>query len=163
MEESNKEKIKRFDTTFGIVVASVIGFLLNLLANVYYDLFITHGKSWSEISHAQVYFASFFLLAMFVFLQFFIRDYRNNFELNLSLVKRFGNYFFYKYGPGRWIRVISGVYILVLLVVFVIGLYLALAMAIGYPMATLIFVLIVLAYYIRKKSKKEDPSTAIKF
>lgn len=154
MEENEKEKIKRLDATFGIIVAAVMGFLLNLLANAYYDLFITSLIKWEEINQSQIFYISLSLIGLFGFLLFFINDYRNEFGINKSFFKRYVNYFFYKFGPGKIIGFIFGVYTLLFLLVLMIMTFIFIAEIGGILAAISIFFLILILSYSKDKREK---------
>ncbi len=152
--ESNKEKIRRFNVTLGIFVAAILGFLLNLLANLYYSIFITHTLKWSGADHVQVYGILLIFLALVCFLKFFIDDYENDFELNTSFFKRYINYFFYKFTPGKFIRVALGIYISLTLISLLIGLYFFIASIAGYIITNVIVVVILISFLYRRRTSK---------
>lgn len=156
MQEENKEKNKRFDFTFGIIIAAVIGFLLNLLANIYYDIFIVNSLKWENIDQTQFVGILLALIGMFGFLQFFIDDYRNEFKINKSFLKRFKDYFFYQYMPGRWLRIITGIYLGLILFAILVGLYYLMATFTGYIVATLVFLAAFYKIYRKEKLKSKD-------
>jgi len=89
MEEGKFEQKKRADVVIGIAIAAIAGFILNLLANLYYDLFIIETTVWAKVNHFQVICVSLALLGLIGFLEFFIFDYKNNFEVNKSFLKRY--------------------------------------------------------------------------
>jgi hypothetical protein len=151
MKDGDKEKIKRFDFVFGVIIASIISFFINLLSNIYYDLFVNHSTSWDKIDHFQVYFILLILLALFGFLEFFISDYKNPAEVNQSLFIRYKNYFFYEFTPGKIIRIISGLYISLILLVILICVYFILAEAQGYIVTSSIFIFILFIAYLKEK------------
>lgn len=136
-EGSSLEQKKRVDAVLGIMLAAVLGFVLNVLANVYYAMFITHQTTWNRVDHIQLYGFGFVLVALLGFLDFFIYDYENKVEVNRSFLKRYLNYFFYSFTAGKVIRVIVGLYITFILIGFVVALYFGLAVQVGYILATL--------------------------
>jgi hypothetical protein len=153
MDENSIERAKRIDTVLGVAVASAIGFILNLLGNLYYGLFITESISWGQVNHMQVYGIVLALVGLAGFLKFFIDDYGNKLEVNRSLIARFARYFFYDYAPGKAIRIIGGGYLLFVLFGFLISFYVLVANAIGYPLATLAFILAALALYLYNRRR----------
>lgn len=153
MKQEDKEKIKRFDFSFGIIVASVIGFLLNLLANIYYDVSITHSLTWNKVDQTQFVGIILALIGMFGFLQFFIDDYKNELKINKSFLKRFQDYFFYQYAPGKWIRRITGFYLIVVLIIIMALLYYLMASITGHIIATLTFGLAIFKVHREDKLK----------
>jgi hypothetical protein len=153
MEPDNKEKIRRFNVTLGIFVAAILGFLLNLLANLYYGMFVMHSLKWSQVDHMQVYGITLLFLALVGFLKFFIDDYENTMELNTGFFKRYANYFFYKFTPGKFIRIVLGIYILLIIVSFLIGAYFFLIEINGYIVAAITLAVIPVLFY-HKKNKQ---------
>lgn len=130
------ERRKREDVVFGVVIAAIIGFLTNLLAMAYYDRFVTKAVTWAQMDHFQIYGIALLLVGLVGFLRFFIEDYQNRTQLSPSLVKRFGNFFFYRFTPGRFLRMAVGVYLLFVALGFGITLYVFVAQSIGYLLAT---------------------------
>jgi hypothetical protein len=157
--ESNKEKIRRFNVTLGIFVAAILGFLLNLLANLYYAIFITHSLKWGNVDHLQVYGIVLLFLALVGFLKFFIDDYENDFEMNTNFLKRYINYFFYKFTPGKFIRVALGIYISLILISILIGLYFFLASIAGYIITNVIVLVILIFFLYQRKRSKQNKLT----
>ena len=155
MEEGKFEQKKRADVVIGIAIAAIAGFILNLLANLYYDLFIIETTVWAKVNHFQVICVSLALLGLIGFLEFFIFDYKNNFEVNKSFLKRYLNYFFYNFTPGKIIRVISGLYVSAILVGFTIIIYIFMAKSAGYYIATGVFLAAFLKIYLEEREKKK--------
>lgn len=152
-EENSIERAKRIDTVLGVAVASAIGFMLNLLGNLYYGIFVVGNVSWAQVNHTQVYGIVLALIGLAGFLKFFIDDYGNKLEVNRSLVTRFLRYFFYDYAPGKAIRIIGGGYLLVVLGGFLVSFYIFLAGSIGYLLATLAFLLAALALFLYNRRR----------
>lgn len=152
--ENQNEQKKRFDTVVGILIASVLGFVLNLSANLYYDLFISKAVTWDKINHFQVLGLGLSFVGIIGFLQFFIDDYRNNVEMNKTYWKRFSNYFFHEFRAGRYIRVAMGWYLLFCVAALLLGLYFFLGAFIGYGYATVLFAVMFLSEYIKNKKTK---------
>jgi hypothetical protein len=150
MEPDSGEKIRRADVVWGIVVASAIGFLLNLLGNVYYGLFIVHTITWGKVDHTQIYWIGAVLLALVGFLEFFIEDYKNDLRLNISLFQRYINFFFYRFTLGRIIRVAAGIYMLLILFAILIGIYVIIGTTTNYIIATLVVLAASIAAYIKE-------------
>lgn len=157
--EDNKEKIRRFDVILGIFVAAILGFLLNLLANLYYAIFITHSLKWSQADHVQVYGIVVLFLALIGFLKFFIDDYENDFEFNTSFFKRYVNYFFYKFTPGKFIRVALGIYISLTLISILVGLYFFIASIAGYIITNVIVLVILISFLYQRKTSQLNKLT----
>lgn len=91
-KKEKKEKIQRTASAAGIVVASIIGFSLNVYANMYYDLFVTGNEQFSNMNTLSI--ALLFIILMYAisFLQFLVYDYEN--ELNLDR-PFWGRYLYY--------------------------------------------------------------------
>jgi hypothetical protein len=158
-EESERlEHKKREDAVLGIIVASALGVVLNLLSNLYYELFIVRRLTWDKVDHMQVYGLGLLLVAFVGFLKFFILDYKNGLELDRSFLKRFSNYFFYEFRPGKIIRVIFGLYMLFILVGLLILSYILMAQVTGYIIATLVFLLAVGSEYIKSRKRQNQMS-----
>lgn len=151
MVDYAKEKNKRFDLTFGIIIAALVGFLLNLLANLYYDLFIVHSVVWEKVDHTQVFGMVLGLIGMFGFLQFFIEDYKNELRISKTFLKRFYEYFFYHFTPGKWMRILTGIYVVLVLLIIIVGLYFVMASFTGYIPATLMSVIVFIRVYWEEK------------
>lgn len=156
MEDSDKEKIKRFDFVFGVIIASTISFFINLLSNIYYDLFINHSTSWDKVDHFQVYFILLILLALFGFLEFFISDYKNPIEVNQSLFIRYKNYFFYEFTPGKVIRIMVGLYILLIIIGILISIFILMTQISGYIITTILFLVIFAVVYLKERKTRFD-------
>jgi hypothetical protein len=115
----------------GITTAAVLGFLLNLLANLYYGLFVVKTIAWDEVDSTQASLIIFLLFGVLGFLQFFIDDYKNELDLNKSFWDRYIKYFFYNFSFGKIIRVVSGIYLLIVLFTLFIALAIVLFAVIG--------------------------------
>lgn len=156
---NNEEKIeqkKRTDTVIGIVLASAFGLALNLIANLYYDLFVIHAITWADVDRFQVLAIVLVTVAMVGFLDFFIHDYKNDLEVNKSLWKRYSNYFFYEFTPGKILRVIFGVYMLLILGGFLILFYITLLQVWGFWTATSAFAGGSLLAYIKERRQRQS-------
>lgn len=155
MDKDKIEQKKRTDTVIGIAIATIAGFILNLLANLYYDLFITGATTWAKVNHPQVYGVLLALLGLIGFFEFLIFDYKNGLEVNKSFLKRYWHYFFYNFTPGKIIRFIVGLYVSLTLIGFVILIYVFSANFTGYPTATLIFLAAFLKIYLEEIQKRK--------
>lgn len=90
---NEKEKIERTTFVLGIFSAGVIGLVLNIYANVYYDVLVTGDKQFSSLSTPSIVFPTLALILVTAFLQFLIYDYQNEINLNRPFLKRFFDYF----------------------------------------------------------------------
>ena len=153
--EDKIEQKKRTDLVIGIAVAAVVGFVLNLLANLYYDLFITGTLIWDKVNHSQVYAVTLALVGLIGLLEFFIYDFKNDLEVNKSFLKRYFNYFFYNFTPGKIIRIVAGIYIFSVLIGFMILFYILIAKFSGYLMATVVFLVAFLKIFLEERQKRK--------
>jgi hypothetical protein len=154
MKEDKIEQKKRTDLVIGIAVAAVIGFVLNLLANLYYDIFITGTLTWNKVNHTQVYAITLALVGLIGLLEFFIYDYKNDLEENKGFLKRYFNYFFYNFTPGKIIRIIAGLYVSSVLIGLMVLLYAVMAIFSGYLMTTAVFLAAFLKIYLDERQKR---------
>lgn len=148
------EQKKRTDTVIGIVLASAFGLALNLIANLYYDLFVIHSITWANVDRFQVLAIGLVTVAMVGFLDFFIHDYKNDLEVNRSLWRRYSNYFFYEFTPGKILRVIFGIYMLLVFGGFLIFFYITLLEVWGFWSATGLFAVSIIGAYIKERRSK---------
>lgn len=109
-EKEQKEKIERTTFVLGIFSASIIGFVLNLYANIYYDVFVTGDKQFGKMSEAGIIFPTFALIFTIGFLQFLIYDYKNELNLNRPFFDRFFYYFDKVFWVGRMAAKFDKVY-----------------------------------------------------
>lgn len=87
-DDSKKEYKKRFDFVFGAIVAALLGFVVNIFSNIYYDVLM---KGDYSMKYDAPYF-SFYITIVFLtigFLRFFIYDYKNDFSFDISFIDRF--------------------------------------------------------------------------
>jgi len=120
MSAPKKEKKRRSDIIFGILLASTLGVVLNLFSSLYYDLFVTKTIKWPNVNQQHVVIWFFILLATWGFISFFVYDYENEFKMNISFWKRFTDYFFNSFRPMRVLRFLVGVYLMIFLVFLIL-------------------------------------------
>jgi hypothetical protein len=144
---------KRTDTVLGILIASALGFVLNLLANVYYDVFVTKTVSWGSVDRNQIIFIPLALVGLIGFLQFFIYDFKNDLEINKNFWLRFANYFFFKFKLGRILSWIMGLYLILLGLAILIGIYVLMSSKVGYSWTTILFLVIFLYHYEQNRKR----------
>ncbi|XLQ19723.1 MAG: hypothetical protein ACKUBY_03970 [Candidatus Moraniibacteriota bacterium] len=154
VQNQEKEKKDRIYAVWGIVIGSFLGLLLTLFANAYYDVFVTGNESWGTIDHRQVYSWVAMIIAIWGFLGFFIYDYKNNLNVNIAFWKRFFKYFFQKSTPSRIIRIITGLYVLLIIICVLVLIYIYTVEKFGFWIATSIYVIVIINEYIREKKKK---------
>lgn len=92
-ETKQKERIERTTFVLGIFSAGVMGFILNIFANVYYDVLVTGEKQFSKLDQPSLIFSFLGLVFVTAFLQFLIYDYQNEINLNRPFLRRFFDYF----------------------------------------------------------------------
>lgn len=92
-EKEEKEKIQRTTFVLGIFSASIIGFVLNIYANVYYDVYVAGKEQFSNFSQFSIVLPFLILILVVAFLHFLIYDYQNEINLNRPFLKRFFDYF----------------------------------------------------------------------
>ncbi|MEI6835410.1 MAG: hypothetical protein WCK59_01130 [Candidatus Falkowbacteria bacterium] len=114
-----KEKKRRSDIIFGIILASTLGVLLTLFSNLYYDVVITKIVKPNEVDWNHIFIWFFILLATWGFISFFVYDYENEFKMNISFWKRFTDYFFNSFRPMRILRFLAGVYLMIFSVLLI--------------------------------------------
>jgi len=153
MEENQIEKKKRLDTVLGIIVAAILSFMVDLYANLYYELFVVNTLKWSQVNHTQVYGMTLVFLALVGFLQFFVEDYQNDIDIRGGLIKRYIKYFFYEFTPGKFIRWFLGAYLLLVLFGFIVGLYYVLAQFGGYAIAATLFAIVLVVLYLNSRKR----------
>jgi len=152
MSPEEEKRQNRGYIVWSILIGGVLSFLVNIFANIYYGIFITKTLSFDKIDNTQVIFCALLFVALVGYLSFFIYDYPNTFEFSKNYWKRYSDYFFYKFGPGKILRVLVGVYLLFTLLALYILFYLTSVHIIGILYGTIIFVLIIpIATYIRVK------------
>lgn len=148
-----KEQRDRTYAVWGIVIGSVLGVLLTLFANAYYDIFVTGSESWDTIDHKQVYGWIAMIIAIWGFLGFFIYDYKNNLHADIAFWKRFLKYFFQRSKPWKTIRVVIGLYVILVIISILLLIYLHIVEEYGFLFATIIYIIAFISEYIREKNK----------
>lgn len=159
MSVTKKEKKRRSDIIFGILLASTLGVLLTLFSNLYYDIFVTKTIEWSSVNQNHVFIWMVILLAAWGFISFFIYDYQNEVEMNLGFWKRFMDYFFNAFGPMKIIRVIGGVYLILVLSLIIlllsISLFFFIAKTTNYFTAVLVLITLIGIEILEKRFLKK--------
>ena len=77
IKETDKDKIeyrKRFDFVLGVVVAGVFGWLINILSDVYYDVFLKHTVKIESYDSFQLSLSGFILFVAIGFLKFLVYE-----------------------------------------------------------------------------------------
>ena len=118
MARTSVQNENRGYVVWSIAIGAVLGFIINIFSNLYYGLFITWDLKWSMVNHQQVFIFTIVFIALIGYLQFFIFDYPNTFEFSKAYWKRYQQYFFYSFWPGKILRWIIGFYLIIVLLGF---------------------------------------------
>jgi hypothetical protein len=145
-----EDKTNRGFIVWSIVMGLLLGFIINVFSSVYYGMYIVGDLQWSQVNHQQLVWCVLALFALVGYLQFFIADYPNTFEFSKAYAKRYQNYFFYSFWPGKIIRWIIGFYLIVFMFVILAGIYYAMYEAAGFAYATVTWSLMIIVIYYRK-------------
>ena len=92
-DKNRKEKIQRTTFVMGIFSASIISFVLNVYANIYYEIVVKGVENFSNFNPPGIIAPTIVLVLVIGFLQFLIFDYKNDMNLDRSFFKRFFDYF----------------------------------------------------------------------
>lgn len=121
-DDLKKEYRKRFDFVFGAIVAALLGFVVNIFSNIYYDVFMK--GDYSIYKYDAPYF-SFYITLLFLtigFLRFFIYDYKNDFNLDISFIDRFFFFLDDYFSLSRFARFLNRFFIALFLISVIITL-----------------------------------------
>lgn len=155
MEADKLEQRKRKEIAWGIIIAGVASLAAGILVNAYYDLFVNVTTTWEKINQMQIYGAALVLTAIVGLLNFFIADYKNDLEVDRSFWKRYRDYFFYSFAPGKLMRIVIGLYGLAIVFGFLILMYILIAKVGGYFWATFIMAVAFLKVYLEEREKNK--------
>jgi|GEM_PF-6700818 len=154
MENMIEEKKKRFDITFGIIVAGIFGFLINILASIVYNYFFLVNPDPIRWDFFGLLLGA--LLISIVFLQFIVRDFKNELILNRSFFERFFDYYENEHWLSSRVIKVSQVFYLIfkwiIWLVFLIGSYRTSKLLAG--IVVLITILFHAGIYWNKRKKK---------
>jgi hypothetical protein len=145
------KKENRGYIVWSIVIGGIIGFLINIFSNLYYSIFITKNLNWNQIDHTHFVLCIAILIALVGYLGFFIYDYPNTFEFSKPYWKRYQNYFFHEFWPGKILRSIIGFYLIIFLIVLLIIMCFFLVQSFGYLYGIIILVSTFSLAYIKHK------------
>ena len=113
MDNSNlKEVERRKDLVIGIILSSIVAFIINIFSNTFCSIFIFKDPL-ADINGRMLAFVFIVFTVVIGFLFFLIDDYKNATNFDKALFLRFINYFFHKYKPGVYIRRAIGGYLLI--------------------------------------------------
>lgn len=101
-----EERKRRFDTVFGIYIAAVIGFILNILADLLRGWMFA-GEVFSLLQKELIALLVLLLIISIIFLEFFIFDFRHELTFDQKFWSRFFDYFSNKHWLSRRVTKIS--------------------------------------------------------
>lgn len=122
---------------WSIMIAGLLGFLINIFANLAYGFFIIGDLSWQKINHFNFLLCLALFIGVIGYLMFFINDYPNAPEFSIVYWKRYQDYFFNKFRLVKILRTMIGIYLLLLLAGLILLLYFIFGQNLGYPIATI--------------------------
>jgi len=119
----------------GIFSAAIIGFVLNIYANMYYVMFVTGEQKLGDFSTSGILFPTFAFIVTCAFLQFLIYDYRHEMDFSHSFFGRFFDYFENVFWFGRVTKSVNKI------TVFIFKWFFAIAIAVYFYNVSAFFVL----------------------
>lgn len=122
--EDQKERHERVTFVFGIIVAAVIGFALNIYANIYYEVFMLGTKSMSAYNQLATLIPGFVLIYSLGLLSFLVYDYKNKIAMDRPFLQRLFEYYENVFWPTKFASRVSRFFVFVFkwTFAFVIGL-----------------------------------------
>lgn len=158
-DASKEEYKRRFNFVFGAIVAALLGFVVNISSNIYYDVLM---KGDYSVSKYDIPYFSFYIAILFLsigFLRFFIYDYKNDFNFNLGFWDRFSFFLKDDFSLSRFARFLNKSLISLFLIFFIISVFNILyniekRITLIIIMTDIIFSFIILL--IRDKAKKQE-------
>jgi hypothetical protein len=121
-KEKKNAKTEKIELVFGIVIAGIFSFVINIFSDLYFAYFINNDEI--HISHNQTIVLSLLVLLTIALLQFIIFDYKNESKLDISFFKRFINFFFEDFKATKIINnlgkfiLVSFLYIFLIIFIF---------------------------------------------
>jgi hypothetical protein len=146
-------KLNRKFIVWSILIGAVFGFLINILANFFYDILIIEIYSFEKVNLLNILICCFSLIALIGYLWFFVYDYPNSPELTEKYFKRFWNYFTKIFWPGRILGIIFALYILLISVLLLVVVFISFSKVFGYFYASIIFLVIFILVGLKKIKK----------
>lgn len=147
--EDQKEKHERITFVLGIVVAAIIGFALNIYANIYYEVFMLGNRNLSDYNESATVIPAFVLVLSYGFLSFLVYDYKNKIDITRPFLQRLFDYYENMFWPTKVADRMSRFFIFVFKWIFAFGIGLALFQTSGIP-ALLVWVGMILLWQIGK-------------
>ncbi len=152
-----REKHERVTFVLGIIVAAIIGFSLNIYANIYYEVLMLREKSMSNYNQLATVLPAFVLIYSFGFLLFLVYDYKNKIDMSRPFLQRLFEYYETVFWPSRFARSVYRFFIFVFMWVFASIVGLTLFQTLGIYALLVWIVMIVLwqigKYFYRHKKK----------
>lgn len=120
------ERKERTTLVLGIFTASVIGFVVNLYANIYFEVFLTGRETMVAYNQLALIIPTLILVLAIAFLSFLVYDYQHELTLNRPFLKRFFEYYENVFWLSRATRKVSRVIVFLVKWIFAILFSLAL-------------------------------------
>jgi len=143
IKETDKDKIeyrKRFDFVLGVVVAGVFGWLINILSDVYYDVFLKHTVKIESYDSFQLSLSGFILFVAIGFLKFLVYDYKNKLILEKNFWDRFIFFLNDNFNLSFFASLLKNLFIILFLVFFNLFIFNTLNVLIGFVDAVIVSV-----------------------
>lgn len=157
-EADKLEHRKRLDTVLGLAVAGILGWLINIFSNIYYDVFLTHNAKISSYNafHLLVLLSLMFLVV--AFLQFLVYDYKNELTLGKSFWVRYMFFVSEDSSLSRFARLLNKFFVSMFLIIINLGILSVLYNSVGYLSIFLVLlgsiIVVGIISYIRKRLLK---------
>lgn len=152
------EHRRRFDSVLGITLAGILGWLINIFSNIYYDVYLTHSTRITSYNSFQLSLLISFLFLVVAFLQFLVYDYKNELTLGKNFWLRYISFISENSPFSRIARLLNRLFLIMFLIIFDFSILSVLYSYVGYlSVITILFVsfiTIFLITYIRKTFKR---------
>ncbi|MCK9438477.1 hypothetical protein M0Q39_00140 [Patescibacteria group bacterium] len=147
-------KLNRKFIVWGVLMGAFFGFLINILANFFYDVFIIEIYSFEKVNLTNILVCCFSLVALIGYLWFFVYDYPNSPELTKDYLKRFWDYFTKTFWLGRILAVFFALCILIASISLLAVTFMSLSRILGYLSASIVFIIIFGLTWFKKLKNK---------
>lgn len=148
VEETEEDKLeyrKRFDFVLGIIIAGILGLIINTFSNIFYDVFLTHRVKFSSYDQFYLAILTSLLFLVLGFLQFLVYDYKNKLSLEKSFWKRYMFFLSEDFPLSRFAKILNRFFISMFLIIFNSSILITLNNYFGYTLAiAVIFVGVIL-------------------
>ncbi|MEI6553373.1 MAG: hypothetical protein WCO09_02295 [bacterium] len=153
---TSKQNEDRGYIVWSVIMGGLLSFIISIIANLYYGLFVVGNLEWSSVSHQQVLILMLVLVAIIGYLLFFISDYPNTFEFSKEYWRRYRNYFFHRFWPGKILRWVIGFYLIIFFISFLFLIYYFISQSLGYFNGAIFTVCLFILAYIKEKLNKKN-------